>query len=49
MPDVWGVWWVTRYSPKIEIIGGGDIPYNDKGQAEYRKNIAGPQGRLDHG
>jgi hypothetical protein len=38
--DVWGVWWVTRYSPKIEIIGGGDIPYNDKGQAEYRKNIA---------
>ncbi len=37
--DVWGVWWVTRYSPKIEIIGGGDIPYNDKGQAEYRKNI----------
>jgi hypothetical protein len=40
MQDVWGVWWVTRYSPKIEIIGGGDIPYNDKGQAEYRKNIA---------
>ena len=38
--DVWGVWWVTSYSPKIEIIGGGDIPYNDKGQAEYRKNIA---------
>jgi hypothetical protein len=38
--DVWGVWWVTKYSPKIEIIGGGDIPYNDKGQAEYRKNIA---------
>jgi hypothetical protein len=37
--DVWGVWWVTRYSPNIEIIGGGDIPYNDKGQAEYRKNI----------
>ncbi len=40
MQDVWGVWWVTRYSPKIEIIGGGDIPYNEKGQAEYRKNIA---------
>ena len=39
--DVSGVWWVTKYSPKIEIIGGGDIPYNDKGQAEYRKNIAG--------
>jgi hypothetical protein len=39
--DVWGVWWVTSYSSKIQIIGGGDIPYNDKGQAEYRKNIAG--------
>ena len=39
--DVSGVWWVTKYSPKIEIIGGGDIPYNEKGQAEYRKNIAG--------
>jgi hypothetical protein len=38
---VWGVWWVTKYSPKTEIIGGGDIPYNDKGQEEYRKNIAG--------
>lgn len=40
-PDVSGVWWVTKYSPKIEIMGGGDIPYNEKGQAEYRKNIAG--------
>ena len=39
--DVSGVWWVTKYSPKIEITGGGDLPYNDKGQAEYRKNIAG--------
>jgi hypothetical protein len=38
--DVWGVWWVTSYSPKIQIIGGGDIPYNDKGQADYQKNIA---------
>lgn len=40
-PDVSGVWWVTKYSPKIEIMGGGDIPYNEKGQAQYRKNIAG--------
>jgi hypothetical protein len=39
--DVWGVWWVTKYGPKIEIIGGGEIPYNEVGQAEYRKNIAG--------
>jgi hypothetical protein len=39
--DVSGIWWVTKYSPRIEIIGGGDIPYNEKGRAEYRKNIAG--------
>lgn len=39
--DVWGIWWVTRYSPKLEVIGDGNIPYNDKGQAAYRKNIAG--------
>jgi hypothetical protein len=39
--DVWGVWWVTKYRAKLELIGGGDIPYNDKGQAQYRKNIAG--------
>jgi hypothetical protein len=40
-PEVSGVWWVTKYSPKIQITGDGDLPYNDKGQAEYRKNIAG--------
>src|SRR4051794_19954370 len=39
--DVSGGWWGTKYSPKIEIVGGGDIPYNEKGHAEYRKNIAG--------
>jgi hypothetical protein len=39
--DVWGVWWAAKYSPKIEIIGGGDIPFNETGQAEYRKNVAG--------
>jgi hypothetical protein len=39
--DVWGVWWVTKYNPKLELTDGGDIPYNGKGQAHYRKNIAG--------
>jgi hypothetical protein len=39
--DVSGVWWSVRYSPKLEITGGGDIPYNDKGKTEYAKNIAG--------
>ena len=39
--DISGVWWVTKYSPKLEIQGGGEIPYNEKGKAEYAKNIAG--------
>jgi hypothetical protein len=39
--DVSGIWWVTKYSPKIEIIGGGEIPYNDRGKAEYQNNVAG--------
>jgi len=39
--DVSGVWWSVKYSPKLEIQGGGDIPYNDKGKAQYAKNMAG--------
>src|SRR6266567_4342760 len=39
--DVSGVWWGVKYSPKLEIQGGGDIPYNDKGKAQYAKNMAG--------
>ena len=39
--DVSGIWWGVKYSPKLEIQGGGDIPYNDKGKAQYAKNIAG--------
>jgi hypothetical protein len=39
--DISGVWWITKYSPKLEIDGGGAIPYNAKGEAAYGKNIAG--------
>lgn len=39
--DVSGVWWSVRYSPELEIQGGGDIPYNDEGQAQYARNMAG--------
>src|SRR5437016_5428963 len=39
--DVSGIWWSIKYSPKLEIVGGGDIPYNDKGRALYAQNIAG--------
>ena len=39
--DISGIWWSIAYSPKLEIQGGGDIPYNDKGKAQYAKNAAG--------
>ena len=38
--NVSGVWWTQSYSPKIQIVGGGELPYNDKGKAQYAKNIA---------
>src|SRR5258708_11335100 len=38
--DLSGVWWATAYSPKIQIVGGGDLPYTAAGKAAYDKNIA---------
>lgn len=39
--NITGVWWIERYSPKIRRVGGGDLPYNDKGKARYAKIRAG--------
>src|SRR6185312_14077326 len=39
--NISGVWWTQSYSRKIQLVGGGDLPYTDKGKAEYAKNIAG--------
>ncbi|HEY7799252.1 MAG TPA: hypothetical protein VIA80_10845, partial [Hyphomonadaceae bacterium] len=25
--NISGVWWIQRYSPKIEIVGGGELPF----------------------
>jgi hypothetical protein len=38
--DISGVWWTESYSPKIQLVGGGDLPYNGKGKAQYAKNVA---------
>ena len=38
--DISGVWWATTYSPQIQLVGGGDLPYNAAGKAAYDKNIA---------
>jgi hypothetical protein len=39
--DMSGMWWAVKYSPRLEIEGGGAIPYNDKGNAIYAANQAG--------
>jgi hypothetical protein len=38
--NISGVWWTQSYSPKIQIVGGGDLPYNEKGKGQYAVNVA---------
>jgi hypothetical protein len=38
--NISGVWWTQSYSPKIQIVGGGDLPYNDTGKSQYASNMA---------
>jgi hypothetical protein len=40
-PDISGTYWATAYSPKLQVLGGGEPPLNDKGRAAYQKNMAG--------
>jgi hypothetical protein len=39
--EISGVWWATTYSPKLSILEGGGLPYNEAGSAKYENNIAG--------
>jgi hypothetical protein len=40
-PDLSGIYWAIRYSPKIQLVGGGDLPFNQAGKAAYDQNMAG--------
>jgi len=40
-PDISGTYWATNYSAKIQVVGGGEPPLNDKGRAAYQQNQAG--------
>src|SRR3569832_1431113 len=40
VPDISGTYWATSYSAKIQVLGGGDPPLNDKGRALYQQNQA---------
>jgi hypothetical protein len=39
--DISGTYWAMRYSPGIEVVGGGDPPLNAAGKAAYEKNQEG--------
>src|SRR5215471_7468003 len=39
-PDISGTYWATSYTPKIQVLGGGDPPLNAAGKAAYAMNQA---------
>jgi hypothetical protein len=39
--DISGTYWATSYSPKIEVLGGGEPPLNAAGKAAYEMNRKG--------
>jgi hypothetical protein len=39
-PDISGTYWATSYSPKIQVMGGGEPPLNAAGKAAYEMNQA---------
>lgn len=39
--DVSGTWWAQRYSPSLELVGGGALPLNDAGQQKYAETTSG--------
>jgi hypothetical protein len=39
--DISGTYWASRYSPSIEVVGGGEPPLNAAGKAAYEKNQQG--------
>ncbi len=41
VPDISGTYWATEYHPKIQIVGGGELPLTPAGKAAYEKNMAG--------
>jgi hypothetical protein len=40
-PDLSGIYWTKQYNAKIEIIGGGELPFTPAGKKAYDANIAG--------
>jgi hypothetical protein len=40
-PDISGTYWATSYSPKLQVMGGGEPPLNAAGKAAHEANQAG--------
>jgi hypothetical protein len=40
-PNISGTYWATEYHPKVQLVGGGDLPLTPAGKAAYDKNMAG--------
>jgi hypothetical protein len=40
-PDISGTYWATEYHPKVQVVGGGELPLTPAGKAAYEKNVAG--------
>jgi hypothetical protein len=40
-PDISGTYWAASYSPKMQVLGGGEPPLNAAGRAAYETNQAG--------
>src|SRR5499427_2899761 len=40
-PDLSGIYWTKGYSAKVEIVGGGELPFTPAGKKIYEANMAG--------
>ena len=40
-PDLSGIYWTKRYNAKIEIVGGGELPFTPAGKKAYEANMGG--------
>jgi hypothetical protein len=40
-PDLSGIYWITKYNAKVELVGGGELPLTAKGKEAYAKIQAG--------
>ena len=39
--DISGVWWTETYEPVLQLVGDGEVPYNEAGVARYEEIKAG--------